>query len=74
MYKLFNFLLGLLLGALVGFTIAMLFAPGSGEEMRHQIQLRKEQIIQEGKQAAAERRAELHAQLEELKKGEMPVS
>jgi gas vesicle protein len=69
MYKLFNFLLGFLLGALVGVAIATLLAPGSGEDLRRQIQIRMDQVIEEGKRARDERRAELEAHLEALKKG-----
>ncbi len=74
MHKLFNFLLGFMLGVLAGAAIAMLLAPESGEEMRRQVQVRKEQVVQEGKRAAAETKAELYAQLDELTKGELPES
>jgi gas vesicle protein len=69
MYKLFNFVLGFVLGALVGVALAVLLSPGSGDEIRQQIQLRADQVVQEGKRAAAERKAELESQLEALKKG-----
>lgn len=69
MRKLFSFVLGFLLGALVGVALAVLLAPSSGEEIRQQIQLRADQVVQEGRRAAAERRAELESQLEALKKG-----
>ena len=73
MRKLFNFSLGFLFGALVGAAIAILLAPDAGEMTRHGIQLRMDQIVQEGKRAAAERRTELESQLEQLKKGEAPA-
>jgi gas vesicle protein len=69
MRKLFSFLLGLMLGALVGAAIAALLAPEAGETTRGQIQLRVQQVIDEGKRAAAERRAELESELEQLKQG-----
>jgi gas vesicle protein len=69
MRKLFNFLFGFLLGALVGAAIATLLAPEAGESTRQQLQLRMDQVVEEGKRAAAERRAELETQLEQLKKG-----
>lgn len=69
MLKLFNFLFGFLLGALVGAAIATLLAPEAGDATRGRIQLRMDQVFEEGKRAAAERRAELETQLEQLKKG-----
>ena len=69
MRKLFGFLLGFLLGAMVGAAITVMLAPESGEDMRSRVQIRMDQVIEEGKRAAIERRAELEAQLEELKKG-----
>jgi gas vesicle protein len=72
MRKLFGFLFGFLLGFLVGAAIVMLLAPEAGEQTRHQIQLRVDQIVEEGKRAAAERRTELESQLEQLKKGMPP--
>jgi len=69
MRKLFSFLLGFLLGASVGIAIALLLAPEAGEQTRQQVQVRMDQIIAEGKRAAAERRTELESQLEQLKQG-----
>jgi gas vesicle protein len=74
MHKLFNFLLGLLLGILVGFAVAMLLAPESGEDARRQIQVRMDHVVQEGKRARDEQKTKLYAQLEELKKGDVPAS
>jgi gas vesicle protein len=70
MGKLFDFVLGFALGLLVGAAVATLLAPGAGDETRQQLQLRLDQVIEEGKRARDERRAELEAQLEALKKGE----
>jgi gas vesicle protein len=70
MRKLFMFLLGLMLGALVGAAVAAMLAPESGEATRGQIQSRMQQVIDEGKKAAAERRMELESELEQLKRGE----
>jgi gas vesicle protein len=69
MRKLFSFLVGFLLGALVGAAIATLLAPEAGEATRGQIQLRMQQVIDEGKRAATDRRAELESQLDQLKQG-----
>jgi gas vesicle protein len=74
MYKLFKFLLGLSLGMLAGFVVAMLLAPESGKDTRRQIQMRVDHVVQEGKRARDEQKAKLYAQLEELKKGDAPAS
>jgi gas vesicle protein len=70
MRKLFSFLMGFLLGALVGVAVAMLLAPEPGDQTRQQVRGRMDQVIAEGKRAAAERRTELESQLEQLKQGQ----
>ena len=70
MRKLFSFLMGFLLGALVGVAVAMLLAPEPGDQTRQQVKGRMDQVIAEGKRAAAERRTELESQLEQLKQGQ----
>lgn len=70
MRKVINFLTGFLLGALVGGAAGLLLAPYGGGELRDQVQLRLEGVIQEGQKAAAARRAELETQLEAFKSGE----
>lgn len=62
-----SFISGVMLGAVVGATLAMLLAPSSGEELRTQVQSRAEQMQIEIKQAAASRRAELERQLATLR-------
>jgi len=69
MRKLGNFLAGLVAGAIVGGVAALLLAPYSGEKTRNEIQTRVELLVEEGRRAALERRAELEAQLEALKSG-----
>jgi gas vesicle protein len=61
-----NFLVGAILGAMVGATVAILLAPASGEELRNQMQARANQMQIEVKEAAATRRAELEKQLEKM--------
>jgi gas vesicle protein len=67
MNKFFNFVAGATLGALVGASIAILMAPVSGEELQAQIKEQVEQIQLEVKTAASDRRAELEAQLSNLR-------
>jgi gas vesicle protein len=67
-----NFILGAVIGGLIGAGVAILMAPSSGEELRSDISLRTQQIRSEVSQAAAERRAELEKQLAALKAPQQP--
>ena len=68
MDKTLDFLGGLLLGALVGGAVAMLLAPRTGAETQAALRARVDGVIEEGRRAAAERRAELEAQFAEAKR------
>lgn len=68
MRRAFNFIMGALLGGLVGGTIAILLTPGSGADLRQQIQTRAGRVQEEVRAAAAARRAELERQLAELRR------
>jgi gas vesicle protein len=57
-----KFFEGLLLGALTGAAVTLLTAPQSGEATKNAIQQRVKLVMDEGKRAAADRRAELEAQ------------
>ncbi len=67
MGKILNFFLGVIMGAVVGATVAILLAPSSGEEMRGQIQERSIRLKEDIKAVADERRAELERELESLR-------
>lgn len=54
MNKLLSFAAGLLSGAAVGSTLALLLAPASGNAMREQIQQRIDQAFSEAKRARLE--------------------
>jgi len=69
MRKLVSFLAGLLAGAAAGAVAAILLAPYSGPELQERLRTRAQGMIEEGKRAAAARRAELEAQLEAFKRG-----
>jgi gas vesicle protein len=69
MKKFGNFILGALLGGLIGSSLAMLFAPASGEKTREEIQRYFKNIQEEVNRAADEKRAELEAQLQSLRSG-----
>lgn len=62
-----NFLSGMVVGAMVGASLAILLAPSSGDELRNQLQSRMDTIQTDVKQAAETRRAELEKQLAELR-------
>lgn len=67
MRRIFSFLSGALLGGFVGASLALLFAPISGDELRLQVQSQAARIQGEVKKAAAERRKELEEQLASLR-------
>jgi gas vesicle protein len=58
-----NFLLGAIIGSIIGAGIAMITAPASGDELREQMRDRAERLQIEVKNAAAIRRAEMEQQL-----------
>lgn len=63
----FRFLGGFVFGALVGGIAGLLLTPQSGEDLQRTMRERMQQVIEEGRQAAAERRAELEAQFAQAK-------
>jgi gas vesicle protein len=67
MRQIMNFITGMILGGLVGATVAILFAPASDEDLRYQIQERSIQIRDEVKAVADARRAELERELSALR-------
>lgn len=69
MRKFGNFIFGAFIGGLVGSTLALLFAPTTGENARNEIQAYFGHIKDEVNRAADEKRAELTAQLETLRSG-----
>jgi len=67
MRKFFSFLMGTVMGALVGATVALLLAPESGEEIRGSIRQRFMALQEELGEAAASRKIELERQLANLR-------
>jgi gas vesicle protein len=63
-----RFLSGVIVGALVGAVTTLLLTPQSGEEFQQRMREQAEQIVEEGRRAAAERRAELEAQFAQAKR------
>ena len=68
MRKLVGFLAGTMCGAIVGAVAVLLLTPSSGSKLRQNVRARASAILAEGRQAAADRRAELEAQLAALKR------
>jgi len=62
-----DFLGGLVLGAAIGGVISLLFAPQSGSDLQQKLRERANLVIEEGRRAAADRRAELEAQFAQSK-------
>jgi gas vesicle protein len=67
MGKAVRFLEGFVLGGLVGVTLALLFAPSTGEELIQRMRSEVERIRSEVQTAASDRRYELEQQLASLK-------
>lgn len=63
-----NFIAGFVVGGFVGGGIALLVAPRSGRQTQAEIRHRVDLILEEGKRAAAERRAEMEAQFAEARR------
>jgi gas vesicle protein len=68
-----SFVVGAILGSLVGASLAILLAPMSGQELRNEINDRARSISEEVEMAAKARRAELEKQLEQLRNPVKPT-
>ncbi len=71
MRKVLAFVAGLSVGLVTGGTLMVLFAPEEGAALRARLRAELDRLIAEGKAAAEARRAELQAQLEALKQGQV---
>lgn len=67
MKKMFGFLIGIVVGGLVGSTIALLLAPEAGEDFRAQLRSRGEGFFSDVRQAADDRKIELRQKLDEMR-------
>ncbi len=67
MRRMFGFLIGIVVGALVGSTVALLLAPESGEQIRGELRQRGAGFLADVRSAADSRRIELQSRLEELR-------
>jgi gas vesicle protein len=69
MMRLMRFLAGFIVGLSVGAAIGLLLAPQSGSETVGQVRGRVQAILDEGREAAEQTRADAHARLADLKEG-----
>ena len=67
MRRMFGFLIGVVVGALVGSTVALLLTPESGEQLRGELRERGNAFLMDVRSAADSRRIELQSRLEELR-------
>ncbi|MGA2490035.1 MAG: YtxH domain-containing protein [Anaerolineales bacterium] len=67
MRRVLGFFIGATIGGMVGATLALLFAPASGQEVRAQINDRAQAFAADIRQAADTRRIELQERLEVLR-------
>ena len=68
-----DFLGGFLLGAAIGGVVGLLLAPQSGTDLQRSLRERANLMVEEGRRAAADRRAELEAQFAQSKQIIRPV-
>ncbi len=61
-----KFLLGILVGSMIGASLVLLVAPQSGEDTQKKVAEKMEMLLAEGKKAFEARRAELEAQMNAL--------
>lgn len=73
MRRLASFLVGLLIGGLVGGTLALLFAPASGKQIQQQIGETIDRLSGEVRTAAEQRRKELEEELNRLRQGRIQL-
>jgi hypothetical protein len=67
MRRMFGFMIGIVVGALIGSTVALLLAPETGEKFRSELRARGEILVNDVRNAAEARRIELTEQLESMR-------
>ena len=73
MSRFFAFLFGVIAGAVVGSTIALLYAPSSGRSFQHQIAETVDRVTGEVRDAASQRRHELEAELNRMRQTKLKL-
>ena len=67
MIRIFNFLSGFVVGIILGAAVGFLLAPKPGSETFQLLQTQINSVLAEARKAAEETRAQAHARLAELK-------
>jgi|APFre7841882793_1041355.scaffolds.fasta_scaffold106633_1 gas vesicle protein len=67
MRRALGFIIGTLIGGIIGSGLAILFAPSSGKELRDQIADRTKGFVAEIRNASDTKRIELQERLEDLR-------
>jgi gas vesicle protein len=67
MRRMFGFLIGIFVGALVGSTVALLLAPDTGEKLRGELRERWQNFMNDIQLAADSRKIELRSRIESLR-------
>lgn len=67
MRKFGKFLLGAIIGGVVGSSLVLLFAPDTGENVRREIGNYFKNLQEEAQRASEEKRIEMEAELRELR-------
>jgi gas vesicle protein len=67
MRRTFGFLIGIVVGGLVGSSIALLMAPEPGDQLRAELRARGESFFNEVRHAADDRKIELRQRLEYMR-------
>ena len=73
MGKLLVFLGGAVAGSIIGSVTALLLTPYSGKDLREQAAQRYQTMLEEGRHASEERRQQLIAEYEAMKRGEVQI-
>lgn len=73
MGKLLVFLGGAVAGSIIGGVAALLLTPYSGRQLRDQAAQRYQEMLAEGRKASEERRQQLIAEYEAMKRGEVQI-
>ena len=73
MGKVLFFMGGVIAGIVIGGAAALLLTPQSGQDLRTGAQQRYQDAVQAGRQAAEERKQQLIAEYEAMKRGEVKI-
>lgn len=73
MRRLASFILGVIIGGLVGASLSLLFAPSSGKQLQEQLSVTVDRVSDEVRMAAMQRRKELEEELNRLRQSRIKL-